>query len=92
MLIDEVFATWWEQNQDYNKSDMRVADARLEQRQSAIHEWLFNANSFDIVGDTLSDQGFDPAEYLTIIERNIELVIANKILLEDTEFLNFAMS
>lgn len=86
MLVDEVFTTWWEDNPDYNDSDRRVADTRLLQRQSAIHDHLYNGLELDCVFDVFREQDLDPFDYLLMVERNIQLVIAQKIPLEDGEF------
>lgn len=88
MLVDEIFATWWENNPDYNESDKRAADERLMQRQSAIHDHLYNGLELDYVFDVFREQRLDPADYLVYVQRNIDLVIAKEIPLEDIEFWN----
>lgn len=89
MLIDELFVTWWENNPDYNNADKQNADLRLLQRNSAIHDHLYNGIELDYVFDVFREQGLDPEEYLLYVERKIEIVIANEIPLEDIEFWNF---
>ena len=86
MLIEEIFATWLEQDPDFNQSDQSNAIRRLDQRQTALRDHLFYGLPLDEYFDLLNDQGVDPSAYLQVVERNVEIVIANKICIEELHF------
>lgn len=87
MLIDEIFSTWLEQDPDFDNEDKARAILRLDQRQTALSNWLYNNLPLDEYLDVLNDQNIDAYDYLEVVEDNINFVISNKIMLEETEFL-----
>ena len=87
MLLEEVFATRLERNEDFNQSDFSRAVLRLDQRQTALQEHLYYGLPLDHYLDLLNDQGYDPVAYLQIVERNTEIILRDEIWLEDLDFL-----
>lgn len=88
MLIEEIFSTWLETNSDFNESDQTNAIHQLDQRQTALRDYLFYDLPLDDYLDVLNDQGIDPANYLLVVRKNIEIVIAQEIEIEELDFLS----
>ena len=87
MLILEPFSTCLRDFLDFTNQDDIQEAQQLIQRQTAIQNCLLGKESPDLILDLLEFQGIDPLAYVEAIEANVNFVIANAVVLDDSELL-----
>lgn len=75
------FSTYHRHEPDFNQSDNLEEAEQLIERQQVIQSVILGDESADYLLDVLEAQGFDPTEYVAMVEANVNYLIANQALI-----------
>ncbi|RUT08422.1 hypothetical protein DSM106972_015900 [Dulcicalothrix desertica PCC 7102] len=81
-----IFGTCYRENSEYNNADAAREMQQLLQRQQVIQNTLLKGEDFDDLFDLLEEQGIDSAEYVDMVESNVDFVICNDLIVPHTIF------